>query len=164
MEALQNNISSENYHEDQKTLHTSYTNKKKSKKFINPEMVDSALYDDAMLDVYLDGIAQNIQIEMDKQGMSLRKLSDLTGINASHICRILSHKSNIGLVALIKISCALQVGVNQLLPNDNNRRKTNGERFDDITKVLDVGSTNFLLGFAADFVRNWTRIRNTTQK
>lgn len=122
-------------------------------KFLNSDIVNSAIYDPGLMENYLVGIAQNVQIEMDKRNMSLRRLAELSDVNPSHLCKVLSHKSHIGLTTLIKISCALGVGVNDLLPTDTNKRKTNGERFDDLTKTQDVRVVNFLLKFAADIVR-----------
>lgn len=122
-----------------------------------PEIVDSAIYNEELLDVYLAGIVQNVHIEMCKRGMSSRQLANLAGLNPTHLSRIFGGKVNIGLGALIKLSCALQMGVNELLPTDSNRRKTNGERFDDITKELDVASCNYLLGISADYVKVWRK-------
>lgn len=122
-----------------------------------PEIVESAIYNDELLKIYLSGIVQNVRIEMCKRNMSSRQLANLSGLNPTHLSRIFSGKVNIGLSALIKVSCALQMGVNELLPTDSNKRKTNGERFDDITKELDVASCNYLLGISADYVKVWRK-------
>lgn len=128
--------------------------------FLNSDIVESAIYDPNLMENYLVGIAQNIQIEMDRRNISLRKLAEISDINPSHLCKVLSHKSHIGLTTLIKISCGLGVRVNDLLPTDTNKRKTNGDKFDDLTKALDVQIVNLLLGFLADFVRLNRRIKD----
>ena len=125
---------------------------------MTPDLVDSAIYDDDRMDDIYHGITQNIFIEMKKQNLSISDLARLSTIDAAHVSRIVNGKTRIGLPGLIKISIALHVSISELLPFDNNRRRTNGQRFDEMTKEMDLASKNFLLGICADYVKEWRRI------
>lgn len=124
------------------------------------DILNTPCYDEGLMKRVTQGIAMNIYIEMDKQGIGIREICDLSGISVSHLSRILSNKTSIGLDCLIKISYALNVNLAELIPYDLNKRKTNGERFDDITKGLDVTSCNFLLGVCADMVKEMRRLKH----
>ena len=69
----------------------------------------------------------------------------------SDITKIFNNKGRIGLASLIKIAAALHVSPSELFPYDQNRRKTNGQRFDEITKGMDLASVNFLLDICAGY-------------
>lgn len=136
--------------------------KKKNKKLqeleIKPGLLDSVIYDEDKMEDIFTGISQNIWIEMEKQSLNMTVLSELSTIDVAHLSRILNNKAHIGLPALIKIANVLNVSPTDLFPYDNNIRKTNGQRFDDITKGLDVASNNFLLGVCADFAKEVRRL------
>lgn len=119
--------------------------------YMTPDLIDSAIYDEKLLDNVMVGIAQNIWIEMDKQGMSIRGLAELSGVNYSGLSKIFNNKAHIGLASLIKIAAALHVSPSELFPFDVNKRKTNGQRFDEITKGMDTQSINYLLDIAAGY-------------
>lgn len=129
--------------------------------FFASDLIDTPVYDEAMMRQYLDGIVSNILMEMDKQGITVCGLAELSDTSHCHLSRIFNHKSNIGLPVLIKVAAALRVSPSQLLPDDMNKRKTNGERFDQMTKDLDVSTCNFVLGMVADLVKEIRRIKNT---
>lgn len=115
----------------------------------SPDLVDSEIYDEELLKLILIGIAQNIAVEMDKQNYTIGSLSRITGISTSHISRILNSKQDIGLKTLLKIAKALHVNPSALFPVDGNSRKTNGQRFDDITKGIPLKYTNYYLDIIA---------------
>lgn len=128
-------------------------------KFFTADLIDTPIYDQDLMDSLLDGIAQNIYIEMEKQHMTIRGLGEMAGINYSTLYYILEGKKRIGIKSLIKISCALHLSPCDLFPYDTNTRKTNGQRFDEMTKGLDIQSSNFLLNVVADYVKEYRRLR-----
>lgn len=139
---------------DKKKNYTSRNNR-----FFTADLIDTPIYNQEMMDSLLEGIIQNISIEMEKQQMTTRGLGELAGITYSHLSRMFNGQANIGLTALIKISYALHVSPCDLFPYDINKRKTNGQRFDEITKELDMQSSNFLLNMAADYARECRRLK-----
>jgi len=96
---------------------------------------------------------------MDKRGLSLRGLSDLSGVHFSHLSNMFSGKCNIGLDALIRLASALELSPAELFPYDFNKRKTNGQRFDEITKELDLPSSNAILEQVMIVTREMKRIK-----
>ena len=101
---------------------------------------------------------------MDKQGLTVRGLGELSGVNYSHLSRLFNGQSKIGIGTLIKLAYALHISPGDLFPYDVNRRKTNGQRFDEITKEMDIASSNFLIGFCADYAREWRRMKMLVKK
>lgn len=137
--------------------------KAKRKNFIqgssfDGSLLDTPIYNEELMNNFIDGIVQNIQMEMDKQGITVRGLGEMSGVNYSHITRILNGNSHIGLPVLIKVAYALHLSPGDLFPMDINKRKTNGQRFDEMTKRLDLESSNFLLNLCADYTKELRRI------
>lgn len=122
-------------------------------------VIDNEYDIDAIIDNALEGVVQIIRLEMDKKGISIRALSDISGIEYSHISRILDGRAKIGLIAAIKLAYALDINPSDLFPDDVNKRKTNGQRFEEITNDLDVSSTNYLLSMCTDYSKEWHRIK-----
>ena len=50
---------------------------------------------------------------------------------------------------MIKMAAALHINPASLFPLDSNSRKTNGQRFDDITKGLPIQYSNYFLEMVA---------------
>ena len=125
--------------------------------YMTSDLINTAIYDEKLMDNIMVGIAQNIWIEMDKQGMSARGLADLSGVNYSGLSKIFNNKARIGLSSVIKIAAALHISPSEVFPYDVNKRKTNGQRFDEITKGMDTESINYLLDMAAGY----SKLRNT---
>lgn len=123
------------------------------------ELIDSPIYNREMMQRLYDGIIQNIHVEMDKQGLSIRGLAEIANVNFGHISNMLNGKCNIGLETLIKIATALQMSPEEFFPYDCNKRRTNGQRFDEITKGLDLVSCNFLLDLCVDYCREFRRLK-----
>ena len=120
-------------------------------KFFTKDLIDSPIYNEELMENVMVGIAQNIWVEMDKQRMTIRGLAELSNVNYSQLTKIFNNKGRIGLASLIKIAAALHVSPSELFPYDQNRRKTNGQHFDEITKGMDLASVNFLLDICAGY-------------
>lgn len=116
---------------------------------MNENLIDSPIYDDEQMQAIMDGIVQNIWQKMDAQGLKATALSDLSTVPISNLSKIFNYKASITLKTLIKLAFALEVSPIELFPYDLNRRKTNGDRFEEITNGLDVASINYLLDQAA---------------
>lgn len=112
-----------------------------------------------MIDQVLEGIVQKITVIMDQQQITIRGLGEMADVNYSHLSRMFNRQTRIGLTTLIKVAYALHISPCDLFPYDVNKRKTNGQRFDEITKDIDVKKRNFLLTICADYVREWRRIK-----
>ena len=112
-----------------------------------------------MIDQVLEGIVQKIIVIMDQQQITIRGLGEMADVNYSHLSRMFNRQTRIGLPTLIKVAYALHISPCDLFPYDINKRKTNGQRFDEITKDIDVKKRNFLLTICADYVREWRRIK-----
>lgn len=128
------------------------------------DLLDTPINDEEKIESILEGIIQNIYIEMEKQGISLRGLGELSGVNYSHLSRMFNGQAAIGMKGLIKIAYALHVSPGELFPYDSNKRKTNGQHFDEITKEMDIASCNYLLKMCTDYVKEWRRIKNNHSK
>ena len=71
--------------------------------------------------------------------------------SAEQLEKVFNNKAHIGLSSVIKIAAALRVSPSELFPYDQNKRKTNGQRFDEITKGMDLASINYLLDVCAGY-------------
>ena len=119
----------------------------------NNDLLESAVYDEEQMKMILDGIVQNVWQRMDAKGLKMTALSDLSNVPYCTLSKVFNYNQAITLKNLIKISLALHVSPIELFPYDLNRRKTNGDRFEEVTKGLDVESINYLLDLAAGFAR-----------
>lgn len=134
---------------------------KRHKSKMSSDLIDTPIYNEDMMNYILDGILSNICIEMDKQNISVRELGDLSGVDYSHLSRVFNGHGRIGLTAMIKIAYALHVNPKDFFPYDDesNKRKTNGERFDELTKDMDISSSNFLLSLCVNYSKEWRRLK-----
>lgn len=57
----------------------------RNNKFLTPDLLDTPIYNDELMENVLVGIAQNIWVEMDRQGFSIRGLANLSDVNYSQI-------------------------------------------------------------------------------
>lgn len=126
---------------------------------MKPELLDTPIYNEELLQRTYDGIIQNIRVEMDKKGLSIRGLSEISGVHFSHLSNMFSGKCNIGLDALIRLASALELSPAEIFPYDFNKRKTNGQRFDEITKELDLSSSNAILEQVMIVTREMKRLK-----
>lgn len=128
---------------------------------INANIIESPIYDIEMRKYIYNGIAQNIRVEMGKRELTITKLAELAGVEYSHLANILKEKQQIGLQTLICVAYAMEMTPAELFPFDFNKRKSNGARFDDLTKECDLITVNIILGIVADIVRDMRRIRHS---
>ena len=125
-----------------------------NQKNLNKEhLCESPIYDEEQMRAILDGIAQNIWQKMDARNLKLSALSDLSTVPTGVLSKIFNYKTSVSLKTLIKLAFALEVSPIELFPYDLNRRKTNGDRFEEITNGLDVASVNYLLEQAAGYAK-----------
>jgi transcriptional regulator with XRE-family HTH domain len=124
------------------------------------DLIDTPIYDEKLMDSVYSGIAQNIYMEMYKQGMSIRGLAELSCVNYSNLTKIFSNKARVGLSSLIKIAAALRVSPADLFPYSSNKRKTNGQLFDELTKPMDIKSINYLLDMTAGYAKIYQQNKN----
>jgi transcriptional regulator with XRE-family HTH domain len=128
---------------------------------LNLYIVESPIYDMEMRKYIYNGIAQNIRVEMEKRGLTVRRLAMLSGVEYSHLANILKEKQQIGLQTLICVAYAMEMTPAELFPFDFNTRKSNGARFDDLTKECDLTTVNTILGMVADIVKDIRRIKHS---
>lgn len=120
-------------------------------------------YDNEMIERFMSGIVQNIKTETYRRGLSNYELAALSNISYIHISKLFNGMVGIGLPGLIKLSFALGCHPADVMPLDVNHRKTNGERFDELTKDLDIDSCNFLLQTVAEYCKQFRRVKFDVQ-
>ena len=81
---------------------------------------------------------KKVTIQMDKEHVSLRDLEMRSGVCFSHLSRLFNGRSRIGLDALIRIAAAFEMSPTDFFPYDRNQRMTNGQKFDEITRGMDL--------------------------
>lgn len=137
----------------------------KRKTKFTKDLIDTPLFNEKDMDMIYWGIAQNVYVEMDKQGFSIRELGNVSGVNYSHLTKIFNGQGKMGLSTLIKISYALHMNPKDFFPFDDNGRKTNGQRFEELTKELDTAGINYLMNICTDYIKERRRIiRKANQK
>lgn len=94
---------------------------------------------------------QNYEKEIAELSQKNASLAELSCVNYSQLTKVFNNKAHIGLSSVIKIAAALRVSPSELFPYDQNKRKTNGQRFDEITKGMDLASINYLLDVCAGY-------------
>lgn len=115
-------------------------------------------YNEESEELFYQGIAQNLQIEIDKKGYSLKQISDWSGISTVHLFRVLKGEARIGMNALYNIACILEKNPADFLPTTVSSKQTNGQIYDEITKELDQASNNAILDGVASWVKEWRRL------
>lgn len=115
-------------------------------------------YNEESEELFYQGIAQNLQIEIDKKGYSLKQISDWSGISTVHLFRVLKGEARIGMNALYNIACILEKNPADFLPTTVSSKQTNGQIYDVITKELDQASNNAILDGVASWVKEWRRL------
>ena len=124
-------------------------------------LIDTPIYDDELMKYVYKAISQSIKLEMEKSDISVKDLAYLSCCDYTYIANIISEKKQIGLKTLIKISYALGISPGDLFPYDFNLRKSNGARFDDLTRECDLKTVNTILGIVADIVKDMRRIKHS---
>lgn len=131
---------------------------------IKRAVASSDYVDNEFIDRILNGITQNIAVEMSKQRLTYRAISELTGIDPGYFTRILSGERKLSLTNLIKIAYGLQLSPMDLFPYDLNMRKSSGQRFDDITKDLDIAGKNYCLDMCINYCKEVRRLKDAEKK
>ena len=117
-------------------------------------------YNEESEELFYQGIAQNLQIEIDKKGYSLKQISDWSGISTVHLFRVLKGEARIGMNALYNIACILEKNPADFLPTTVSSKQTNGQIYDEITKELDQASNNAILDGVASWGKEWRRLHD----
>lgn len=116
-------------------------------------LIDTIVYDDDKLELLVKEIGKNVRKEREKRNWSSTELSNRSNINNSHIYKIESGLGNIGIAAVLKFCIAFGISPNDLIPLDDVQKvRTNGDRFDEITRNAGVETVNFLLDMAEQVV------------
>lgn len=105
----------------------------------------TSAYDDNMLDKYIKEIGRQIYINRVKRDWSVEHLSDRAGVSKINLYKIENGTARIGLMTLLKVSIALGVTVDELLPETNMREKTAVAQFRKITSGLSSECTNSII-------------------
>lgn len=121
--------------------------------------LDSPIYNDETMERIYDALAQNLHIEMDKEGLTLRDIEERCGVSASHLSRIFNGSAHIGLDALIRVAAVFDMSPVDFYPLDNNKRLTIGQLIDDAIRPLDINTKNDILEQIRAFVRIYRRIK-----
>ena len=129
------------------------------KKYRNEKIkVDSLIYDDEKMQRYLASVGERIYKERARKGLSIGKLSELSNLSASCICKVESAQSEISLKALLKIAVALDVSVSRLLED----KKEDAcpcvslaclQRFENLLGGADAEVVDAVLGIADEFMQ-----------
>lgn len=125
------------------------------------KLINTPIYDQELRKYIYNGLAQNVRIELEKRNISILELSDLAGVTYSHLNKFLKNEHQIGLNVLINIAYALELSPADLFPYDSNQRKSNGARFDDLTRECDLKTVNMILGIVADIVKDSRRVKHS---
>lgn len=128
------------------------------------DVLESPVFDEKMMDVFLEGIRKNVILECNRRNMGYQELSLKSNMHYTQIYKILNGTGGLGLQSLIKISYALGLNPGNLIPYNNCHRKTNGERFDELTVGLDIEACNALLEWCAEYCRQMRRIAHESRK
>ncbi|MBE6035571.1 MAG: helix-turn-helix transcriptional regulator [Clostridiales bacterium] len=116
-------------------------------------------YDEELIERFIHGILQNIKTETLRQNISYYDLASRSDLSYVHITKLFSGRTEIGLTGLVKLSIGLGKNPAEFMPLDINHRKTNGERFDELTKELDLDSCNFLLQMVAEYAKQFRKMK-----
>jgi hypothetical protein len=107
------------------------------------------IYDEDLYNYLCQGIVQNLNIEIGKRNLYMSHVAYFAEIEPSTLYKTLSGQVEISMKTFLKVCMVLQVSPGEMFPFDMTQYKTNGQRFDEITKTLDVASINYLLDMAA---------------
>ncbi len=129
------------------------TGRRKKIREIPNSLLYSPAFDDEMMKKYMLILSQNIEDERAKQGITIADLSELSNVTYAHLTQILNGRANIGLSALIKLMLTLNMSPEQVFPFEMTGKRSNGDRYNELTKGLDAATNNFILGMVADYIK-----------
>lgn len=129
----------------------------KRDRLINDKIIDSPCLDDAKMDCVLKEIGRRVCTEMHNQKLTIADLVDMTGIATTHLYRIESGKSIIGLKALIKVAYALDRPIQDFIPFEEPVNQFDvSEKF----RTLTSGFTTEQMDFVFQFIENFKKLDN----
>lgn len=126
-------------------------------------LIETPVYDEDLMDQYKWAIAQNIYAEMDKKNVTAHQLASMIGMHYTHLYNIIRGESKIGLDALIKVAYGLGCKPSAFFPEEMKTAKSDGDRFNDICRDMDVQSKNYLLDLCNNYSKEYRRLRNKTR-
>ena len=127
------------------------TGRHKKVREIPENLLYSPVFDDEMMKKYMLILSQNIEDERIKQGIPIAELAEMSNVTYAHLTQVLNGSCNIGLNALIKLMLALKLNPEQVFPFEMTGQRSNGDRYNELTKGLDAATNNFILGMVADY-------------
>lgn len=122
------------------------------------ELIDTPVYDEALMQNFFRNITDNLYNEMLKQEISLRSLGEISRVNYSHLSRIFNGEARIGLEVLIKLLYSLHVNSEDIISITDGKHMSNGRIFQEIVRPLDQTSIDYLLKFCEEYVIERRRI------
>lgn len=129
------------------------------------EYENTIIYDAEKLDLLIREAGKNIKNERLKRQMSILELSMMTNIDVTHLYRIESGQSKVGIEGLLKIVVAFDMPLDKIIPIAYAPREYSAsERFREIIKPLDQTSINCLLYFLEDWVKWQMKKQNEQNK
>lgn len=106
--------------------------------------IESIVYDDEKMSTLLKEVSRKIKEERSKRGLSLERMAKIANLTTNCIFKAESFQSELGLKSFLKISTALGMSPEKLLPIENERMQlTNGDLFEQITREADPGTINY---------------------
>lgn len=127
------------------------TGRHKKIRKISDSLLYSPVFDDEMMKKYMLILSQNIEDERVKQGIAIADLAEMSNVTYAHLTQVLNGRYNIGLNTLIKLMLVLNMSPEQVFPFEMTGKRSNGDRYNELTKGLDVATNNFILGIVADY-------------
>lgn len=124
---------------------------------------DTPVYNQKLMDDALEEIGNKIVQEMERQDISGLELAEITGVNYSHIFKIVRGETAIGLRTLIKVSYALHVDIAKLMPTQIREEAESmsfGSKFENLVADIDDDGVQYLLNFCQDYSKEYFRIKN----
>lgn len=123
------------------------------------DSVGTFIFSPEDINLVLREIGKNVRKFRMKYGISIGQLADLAGITKATLYKIESGSTGIGLVVLLKISYVLQLPLDNFIPflypdsQDSKKRKSLGERIDEISYGTTKEAKLFILNFVKNFVK-----------
>ncbi len=107
-------------------------------------------------------IKNNLYLEIQNRGLSLMEFSALSDTTYSNVWTTFNKETEhmLSFDSYIKFCYALDMPMTYFFPQEDAGKKTNGNRFDELTKELDVESVNYLLNMVLNYVAEYKRLRD----
>lgn len=133
-----------------------------NKRLFTDRIIDSICFDEDKMDCLLAEIGTRVKKERQLQNYTVSELAEMTSMNLAHLYRIEKGERPIGLRVLIKIAWALNRPIQKFIPFEEvDRPKTNGERFEEMTRNLDTATINMLFEIVENLIKYNENIQST---